>query len=178
MFLATNCSDPVGGVFKHSILTEKGERTFSIPVSLAESPDFFLTMNQLKSMRIDAGLGSEDIIASLRALSPIVCKFDASDLDILMQTIDSLVRFAPQSLEWYLVPILFDRIEAGCVKNIDLVAGNPPWVKWSNLPRPYAEFIKPICDRMNIFSEDVWVGGIQSDIFLSKSRDIVHWNDL
>lgn len=37
---AINTADPVGGVFKHSILTEKGERTFSIPVSLAESPDF------------------------------------------------------------------------------------------------------------------------------------------
>ena len=160
---AINTADPVGGVFKHSILTEKGERTFSIPVSLAESPDFFLTMNQLK-ICIDAGLGSEDIIASLRALSPIVCKFDASDLDILMQTIDSLVDLHRNHWNGIWCLILFDRIEAGCVKNIDLVAGNPPWVKWSNLPRPYAEFIKPICDRMNIFSEDVWVGGIQSDI--------------
>ena len=160
---AINTADPVGGVFKHSILTEKGERTFSIPVSLAESPDFFLTMNQLK-ICIDAGLGSEDIIASLRALSPIVCKFDASDLDILMQTIDSLVDLHRNHWNGIWCLILFDRIEAGCVKNIDLVAGNPPWVKWSNLPRPYAEFIKPICDRMNIFSEDVWVGGIKSDI--------------
>lgn len=120
-------------------------------------------MNQLK-ICIDAGLGSEDIIASLRALSPIVCKFDASDLDILMQTIDSLVDLHRNHWNGIWCLILFDRIEAGCVKNIDLVAGNPPWVKWSNLPRPYAEFIKPICDRMNIFSEDVWVGGIQSDI--------------
>lgn len=120
-------------------------------------------MNQLK-ICIDAGLGSEDIIASLCALSPIVCKFDASDLDILMQTIDSLVDLHRNHWNGIWCLILFDRIEAGCVKNIDLVAGNPPWVKWSNLPRPYAEFIKPICDRMNIFSEDVWVGGIQSDI--------------
>ena len=127
---AINTADPVGGVFKHSILTEKGERTFSIPVSLAESPDFFLTMNQLK-ICIDAGLGSEDIIASLRALSPIVCKFDASDLDILMQTIDSLVDLHRNHWNGIWCLILFDRIEAGCVKNIDLVAGNPPWVKWS-----------------------------------------------
>lgn len=160
---AINTADPTDGVFKHSILTEKGERTFSIPVSLAESSDFFPAMNQLKNC-IDAGLDCEDIMASLRGLSPVVCKLDNSDLCILKQTIENLVDLHRNHWNGIWCLILFDRIEAGCVKDIDLVVGNPPWVKWSNLPRPYAEFIKPICDRMDIFSEDVWVGGIQSDI--------------
>ncbi len=160
---AINTADPIDRAFKHSILTEKGERTFSIPVSLAESSDFFPTMNQLK-ICIDAGLTCEDIMASLRALSLVVCKLDDSDSDILMQTIESLADLHRNHWNGIWCLILFDRIEAGCVKDIDLIVGNPPWVKWSNLPRPYAEFIKPICDRMDIFSEDVWVGGIQSDI--------------
>lgn len=160
---AINTADPDDRVFKHSILTEKGERTFSIPVSLAESPDFFPAMNHLK-ICIDAGLVCEDIMASLRTLSPVVCGLDDFDSGILMQTIKSLVDLHHNHWNGIWCLILFDRIEAGCVKDIDLVVGNPPWVKWSNLPRPYAEFIKPICDRMDIFSEDVWVGGIQSDI--------------
>lgn len=160
---AINTADPDDGVFKHSILTEKGERTFSIPVSLAQSSDFFPTMNQLR-ICIDAGLSCEDILASLRALSLVVCGLDDFDSGILMQTIKGLVDLHHNHWNGIWCLILFDRIEAGCVKDIDLVVGNPPWVKWSNLPRPYAEFIKPICDRMDIFSEDVWVGGIQSDI--------------
>jgi hypothetical protein len=44
------------------------------------------------------------------------------------------------------------------------IAGNPPWVKWSHLPPAYAEFIKPLCQAMNVFSEDRYVGGIESDI--------------
>lgn len=160
---AINTADPDDGVFRQSILTEKGERTFSVPVSLAESSDFFPAMDQLRTC-IDAGLGCEDIMASLRARSPMVCGLDNFDSSILMQTIKDLVDLHQNHWNGIWCLILFDRIEAGCVKDIDLVVGNPPWVKWSNLPRPYAEFIKPICDRMDIFSEDVWVGGIQSDI--------------
>ena len=160
---AINTADPDDGVFRQSILTEKGERTFSVPVSLAESSDFFPAMDQLRTC-IDAGLGCEDIMASLRARSPMVCGLDNFDSSILMQTIKDLVDLHQNHWNGIWCLVLFDRIEAGCVKDIDLVVGNPPWVKWSNLPRPYAEFIKPICDRMDIFSEDVWVGGIQSDI--------------
>lgn len=160
---AINTADPIDGVFRHSILTEKGEQTFSIPVSLAESSDFFPVMDQLR-VCIDAELDCDDIMASLCALSPGVCNLNDFDSGILMQTIESLVDLHRNHWNGIWCLILFDRIEAGCVKDIDLVAGNPPWVKWSNLPRPYAEFIKPICDRMDIFSEDVWVGGIQSDI--------------
>ena len=84
--------------------------------------------------------------------------------EVLSKTIEDLVDLHRNHWNGIWCLILFDRVEAGCVKDVDLVAGNPPWVKWSNLPRSYAEFIKPICDRMDIFSEDVWVGGIQSDI--------------
>lgn len=160
---AINTADPVDGVFKHSILTEKGERSFSIPVELAQSSDFFAVMDQLR-ICIDADLGTGDILASLRRLSPVVRGLDKQSADTLRQTILDLVDLHRNHWNGIWCLILFDRIEAGCVNDVDLVAGNPPWVKWSNLPRPYAEFIKPICDRMDIFSEDSWVGGIQSDI--------------
>lgn len=160
---AINTADPDNGVFKHSILTEKGERSFSIPVCLAESADFFTVMNQLR-IYIDAGLDCREIVTSLRAFSPVIRGLKDSDADVFGQTIKDLIDLHRNHWNGIWCLILFDRIEAGCIKDVDLVVGNPPWVKWSNLPRSYAEFIKPICDRMDIFSEDVWVGGIQSDI--------------
>lgn len=160
---AINTADPIDGVFRHSILTEKGERSFAIPVNLAESTDFFPVMAHLK-VCIDAELEDEYIIASLCSLSSIVQNLDKDDFAVLKQTIQDLIDLHKNHWNGIWCLILFDRIEAGCVKDIDLVAGNPPWVKWGNLPRQYAEFIKPICDRMDIFSEDAWVGGIQSDI--------------
>lgn len=120
-------------------------------------------MDQLRAC-VDADLEPARIADSLRALSPAVRGLSEKDADTLAQTIADLVDLHRNHWNGIWCLILFDRVKAGCVKNVDLVAGNPPWVKWSNLPQSYAEFIKPICDRMNIFSEDSWVGGIQSDI--------------
>ena len=160
---AINTADPDGGIFKHSILTEKGERTFSIPIALAEASDFFLVMSHLKSL-IDASLSCKEIMNSLRTLSHTIRSLSTFDLNVLTETVESLIDLHRNHWNGIWCLILFDRIEAGCIRDIDLVVGNPPWVKWSNLPRSYAEFIKPLCDRMDIFSDDVWVGGIQSDI--------------
>lgn len=160
---AINTADPIGGVFTHSILTEKGERTFAVPESLAHSDDFYPMMDQLR-LYIDAGLEEKTILRTLESNFSSVHNLDPGMTEVLSKTIEDLVDLHRNHWNGIWCLILFDRVEAGCVKDVDLVAGNPPWVKWSNLPRSYAEFIKPICDRMDIFSEDVWVGGIQSDI--------------
>lgn len=46
----------------------------------------------------------------------------------------------------------------------DLVIGNPPWVRWSNLPEQYRERIKPTCEKYTIFSETPYHGGNELDI--------------
>lgn len=160
---AINTAEPKDNIFTHTILTEKGPQTFSIPAALAASPQFFSIMNHLKSC-IDANLSEGEVVASLQSFSSIVELLDNFNLDILHKTVRDLISLHNNHWNGIWCLILFDRIRAGCIKEIDLVVGNPPWVKWSNLPSQYADFIKPICDRMDIFSEDNWVGGIQSDV--------------
>ncbi len=46
----------------------------------------------------------------------------------------------------------------------DLVIGNPPWVRWSNLPERYRQRIKPTCEQYTIFSETPYHGGNELDI--------------
>lgn len=48
--------------------------------------------------------------------------------------------------------------------NFDLIIGNPPWVKWSNLPEVYRERIKPTCEKYDIFSSNPHHGGNELDI--------------
>lgn len=45
-----------------------------------------------------------------------------------------------------------------------LIAGNPPWVRWSELPERYIRRIKPTCEAYAIFSEDKYFGGNELDI--------------
>jgi hypothetical protein len=46
----------------------------------------------------------------------------------------------------------------------DIVAGNPPWVRWSKLPDLYRERVKPTCQQYKIFSSTPHHGGNELDI--------------
>lgn len=46
----------------------------------------------------------------------------------------------------------------------NLIAGNPPWVRWSKLPELYRERVKPTCLNYNIFSTTPHHGGNELDI--------------
>lgn len=46
----------------------------------------------------------------------------------------------------------------------DLIIGNPPWVRWSSLPKEYREKIKLTCESYNIFSKTPYYGGNELDI--------------
>jgi len=46
----------------------------------------------------------------------------------------------------------------------DVVVGNPPWVRWSNLPEEYRNRIKPTCEQYAIFSQTPYHGGNELDI--------------
>jgi hypothetical protein len=48
--------------------------------------------------------------------------------------------------------------------NFDLIAGNPPWVRWSKLPDLYRERVKKTCLAYNIFSNTPHHGGNELDI--------------
>ena len=46
----------------------------------------------------------------------------------------------------------------------DVILGNPPWVRWSNLPERYRERIKATCEQYAIFSDTPYHGGNELDI--------------
>ncbi len=46
----------------------------------------------------------------------------------------------------------------------NLIAGNPPWVRWSKLPELYRQRVKPTCMSYDIFSKTPHHGGNELDI--------------
>jgi len=47
---------------------------------------------------------------------------------------------------------------------VDLIVGNPPWVRWSRLPETYRNRVKSFCDYYGLVSGRGYSGGIESDI--------------
>lgn len=160
---AINTADPENEIFVHNILTEIGEIKFEIPVKIAESELFYEDMDLLRIL-VNNEIDGTTIFQSLSKRDAAINDLNDNECDTFQHTITTLVDMHKNHWDGIWCMILFDRVKAGCIHDIDFVVGNPPWVKWSNLPRAYAEFIKPLCKRLDVFSDAVWVGGIQSDI--------------
>jgi hypothetical protein len=119
----------------------------------------FERLRHLISASVPAADIMEQILpefAPLQISSEAISRFTA--------TVGVLLDLHGQKWDGIWCPILADRFAAGAIRPVSHIAGNPPWVKWSHLPPAYAEFIKPICLEMNVFSQDRYVGGIESDI--------------
>jgi len=48
--------------------------------------------------------------------------------------------------------------------HFDAIVGNPPWVRWSNLPKAYRHRAKPTCEKYAIFSDTKFHSGNELDI--------------
>uniref|UniRef100_A0A7V3N4D7 DNA methylase adenine-specific domain-containing protein n=1 Tax=candidate division CPR3 bacterium TaxID=2268181 RepID=A0A7V3N4D7_UNCC3 len=59
---------------------------------------------------------------------------------------------------------------------IDLIVGNPPWVRWSRLPETYRKRVKSFCLYYGLVSGKGYSGGIESDISTVVAFSSVdHW---
>jgi hypothetical protein len=159
---AVNPAHPAGQSYTHSLQTEQGVVSFTVPASLVAHEEFFALFQRVRNL-IDADTSASALLSAV--LSEFQLEgLDDSEVAALEETIIALVQL--HELEWNGIwcSILADRFAAGAIGPVPFVAGNPPWVKWSNLPPEYAAFIKPTCLELGVFSSDSWVGGIESDI--------------
>ena len=59
---------------------------------------------------------------------------------------------------------------------VDLIVGNPPWVRWSRLPENYRDRVKSFCNYYGLVSGRGYSGGIESDISTVVAFSSVdHW---
>jgi len=148
------------GSFCQILQTEKGLRQFRLPGSLARSHRLHEFFGLVRHAVVSKS-PPERVAASLenltRGLSP-------AELEMIGATITTLKELHRENRDGVWCSILADRFAAASIGRVSHIAGNPPWVKWSHLPPSYAAFIKPLCQAMNVFSEDRYVGGIESDI--------------
>ncbi len=148
------------GYFVHRIQTEKGDREFKVPANIVHSDtlhEFFETVR----VHVQADEGVKTILSSVDAF---LVGLDEHNKAAITGTLEVLVELQGEKWDGIWCPILADRFAAGAIPKISHIAGNPPWVKWSHLPPSYTEFIKQKCREINVFSEDRYVGGIESDI--------------
>ncbi|MCB2261982.1 MAG: N-6 DNA methylase [Candidatus Thiosymbion ectosymbiont of Robbea hypermnestra] len=60
--------------------------------------------------------------------------------------------------------IIKNNFNPGGFSPFDLIIGNPPWVRWSRLPKTYRNRVKNFCNYYGLVSGRGYSGGIESDI--------------
>lgn len=59
---------------------------------------------------------------------------------------------------------------------VNLIVGNPPWVRWSRLPETYRNRVKGFCNKYGLVSGKGYSGGIESDIAtVITFSSVDHW---
>ncbi|ASM77972.1 hypothetical protein VITFI_CDS2194 [Vitreoscilla filiformis] len=148
--------------YSHVLHTEVGPREFSVPERMIGHPDFFRIFAKVR-MLIDADYPAVKIcgaiLADLKGIG-----LDPSDVSTVSTTVSNLVELHARGWNGIWCSILADRFAAGAIPPSSHICGNPPWIKWSNLPKGYAQSIQMHCRGLGVFSADKWVGGIESDI--------------
>ena len=148
--------------YSHVLSTEMGPKEFSAPESMIGHADFFRSFSKIRTL-IDADYSAAKICSHmLKDLQSM--GLSESDIAVVGLTVRNLVELHDQGWNGIWCSILADRFVAGAIPPSSYVCGNPPWVKWSNLPKEYAQSIQQHCRNLGVFSSDKWVGGIEADI--------------
>lgn len=148
--------------YRYTMQTEVGVKEFSVPQRMISHADFFKVFARIRAL-IDADVAEEKISTAIRPTLEQM-GLDSSDIRIVEVTVENLVSLHEQGWNGIWCAILADRFAAGAIPPSSHVCGNPPWVKWSNLPGEYATSIQGQCKQLGVFSNDKWVGGIEADI--------------
>ncbi len=159
---AINPAKSENGIYHHDLQTERGVKSFEVPDNLINHSDFFQIFANIRDL-LDADCNATTIFNTLMAKFALGF-LNPGEQESFWKTIQTLVDLHKENWNGIWCSIIADRFAAGAIPPVQFICGNPPWVKWSHLPPDYAAFIKPRCMELGVFSEDNWVGGIESDI--------------
>jgi Putative RNA methylase family UPF0020 len=112
--------------------------------------------------RLDAmpGAGAAELLDGLYGLDLNPLAVVAARASLVVALARRLRPDAPVELPVRLADAMSPPLD---VPRVDLVAGNPPWVKWSKLPPERAASIRPRSVELGLV-DDKWVGGTEVDV--------------
>lgn len=170
IFLADSIFSPsrrdtlAGSVCSYSIATQRGAITVDIPVKLIEQNQLadLLAEIEIAVLQVDA---DEDECLERVALRVGFTEEETALYAIYIKTLFREIR-ALELQHWNRIwtRIIKNYYASATVGTFDYIVGNPPWLRWTRLPAGYQETIKEYCIAYGLFSQDTYVGGIETDI--------------
>lgn len=142
---------------------------FSIPLKILNNKnDFFTSILNIEKIILSSSILDSDktnlIYDELRSLvlpnANGVKTFDTEENSHVNKFISDLLELQNNKWNGIWARIIANRIfTVELEEKFDLVVGNPPWVKWGNLPAQYRKDLQEKADKYNLFSDNKFLGG-------------------
>ncbi|NPV69868.1 MAG: N-6 DNA methylase [Firmicutes bacterium] len=149
----------------YQIGTRKKTVTIELPEDLIQCNRLFARVLEIMERSIRYGYSKDAFMYAIRA------ELDRSQAASVSQWEPWLLKMYSkieqlEKMDWNRIwcRIVRNYFASVAVGQCQVVAGNPPWVRWSELPERYRERIKPTCESYDIFSRDRFFGGNELDI--------------
>lgn len=134
-----------------------------LPKRLVEQADFGLVMSEMQAF---VKAGNPGILYNVIYNKLTETERDCGELQAKIKSLcESLVHLHDNHWDGIWIRIATNFMLIARLGDMDMIVGNPPWVKWEHLPAAYTQRIKSFCDVRHIFCNDGGMyGGAQLNI--------------
>ncbi|PTF04204.1 hypothetical protein BUY45_05130 [Staphylococcus devriesei] len=148
--------------YVNTIETIEGNLNAIFPVDFVESSEFTPTLITAQKL-LNIGILDEVISYLLEKIS----KYTAINVTLenkIQDLCNKIAELSSKQWDGIWLRIISNFLKAGSLKDLNIVVGNPPWVKWEYLPQNYAEKIKSVSLERHLFSGQTYMGAISLNI--------------
>jgi len=151
-------------VIEYSIGSQQANLNVILPAALARNRALLDQVFQVMGLQVEMNAEYPAVTKELTSTNVLTSAQASEWQKHLKTTYDQVLALHRENWNgiWFrIVRNFFWSATAGA---FDAIVGNPPWVRWSNLPEAYRERAKPTCEQYEIFSDTKFHGGNELDI--------------
>lgn len=147
--------------YTYTVDTQQGNFDITLPESFVKSQSFFENMYLLQTT-----IKAEDSTLLLTQFLNFIGKNNVNgELTSRLKVLsEKLVDLHSKNWDGIWIRIATNFMLIARITDIDIIVGNPPWIKWEFLPQNYAEKIKALCVDKNLFSGQTYMGAISLNL--------------
>lgn len=147
--------------YSYKIGTKQGEFDITLPVNFVKSISFFEKMYILQTTIKAAN--SNLLFTQFEEY--IKDNDENNELKESLKSLsDNLVKLHENNWDGIWIRIATNFMLIAKIEEMDIIVGNPPWIKWEFLPQMYAEKIKSLCVDKKLFSGQRYMGAISLNL--------------
>ena len=151
-------------VIEYSIGSEQANLQVVLPAELARDRILLDQVFQLMGAAVEQDSEYPGVAKHLLQAGILTREQEAAWRDNLKSTYDQVLALHRKNWNGIWFRIMRNFFWSATAGQFDAIVGNPPWVRWSNLPEAYRNRAKPTCEKYAIFSDTKFHGGNELDI--------------